>query len=70
MAYPRMFTPAMLLLAASLLSMPAVRAGGTGLIEKGKPFPALVFPSVEDGSPESMASYAGQKVVLHVFASW
>jgi len=64
------FAPAMFLLSASRLAAPAAHAGGTGLIKVGEPFPALVFPAVEDGSPESMASYAGQKVVLQVFASW
>jgi len=68
--YPGMFAPAMLLLAMALLAKPAVHAGGTGLIQMGEPFPVPVFPSAKDGRPQSMAAYAGQKVVLHVFASW
>ncbi len=64
------FTPVMLLLSMVLLATPAAHAGGTGLIQVGNPFPALVFPSAEDGSPQSLAAYAGRKVVLHVFASW
>lgn len=38
--------------------------------EVGEPFPDLSLPSVEDGRPLSLASFRGQKVLLHVFASW
>ncbi len=36
----------------------------------GRPFPALIFPSAEDGRPMSLAQFRGRKVLLHVFASW
>jgi len=36
----------------------------------GEPFPDLVFPSVENGQPSSIAAYRGRKVLLHIFASW
>ncbi|MEE9217567.1 MAG: hypothetical protein V3U98_00715 [Acidobacteriota bacterium] len=36
----------------------------------GQPFPALVLPGLEDGRPLSLADFRGQKVLLHVFASW
>ena len=39
-------------------------------LEIGQPFPDIAFPSAEDGTPMSIASFRGQKVVLHVFASW
>ena len=39
-------------------------------IEVGRPFPNLVLPSLEDGSPSSIARFRGQKTLLHVFASW
>ena len=43
---------------------------GAQQIRVGQPFPDLVLPSIEDGSPTSIASYRGKKVFLHVFASW
>ena len=36
----------------------------------GQPFPDIAFPSMEDGSPMSIADFRGKKVILHVFASW
>ena len=36
----------------------------------GKPFPTLSLPSLDDGRPASIADFRGQKVILHVFASW
>lgn len=38
--------------------------------EVGEPFPDLALPSAADGRPLSIADFAGEKVVLHVFASW
>lgn len=39
-------------------------------IEIGKAFPAIVLPSLEDGEPMSIRDFRGEKVVLHIFASW
>jgi hypothetical protein len=36
----------------------------------GETFPDLVLPSLRDGTPTSLAQFRGQKVILHVFASW
>ncbi len=36
----------------------------------GQVFPDIVLPSLEDGRPRSMSEFRGQKVILHVFASW
>lgn len=33
-------------------------------------FPGLVLPSAENGSPMSIVDFRGQKVVLHIWASW
>ena len=55
--------------AASLVAS-ASFAGGMGRIKVGEPFPALTLPLAEDGRPSSVDDYRGQKVVLHVFASW
>lgn len=40
------------------------------VIEDGKPFPAIAFPSLDGGTPMSIADFRGKKVLLHVFASW
>ena len=39
-------------------------------IQIGQPFPDLLLPSLEDGSPMSLTDYRGEKVMLHIFASW
>jgi len=36
----------------------------------GEPFPSLVLPSLADGKPLSLAQFRGEKVILHIFASW
>ncbi|MFQ5502328.1 MAG: hypothetical protein ACE5EQ_08520 [Phycisphaerae bacterium] len=36
----------------------------------GRPFPEIVLPSLKDGTPMSITSFRGHKVILHVFASW
>lgn len=38
-------------------------------LDIGEPFPEWVLPSLA-GEPMSIASFRGQKVALHVFASW
>ncbi len=38
--------------------------------EVGTPFPTLSFPSLDNGRPASIADFRGQKVILHIFASW
>ena len=39
-------------------------------LEVGSRFPDLVLPALEDGRPMSLADFRGERVVLHVFASW
>lgn len=39
-------------------------------LEVGQTFPDLVLPAVEDGRPRSLAQFRGQKLLLHIFASW
>ncbi len=38
--------------------------------QSGQPFPTIAFPSLEEGTPASIADYRGKKLLLHVFASW
>jgi len=39
-------------------------------IEVGRPFPQVLLPMLEDGSPATLARFRGRKTLLHVFASW
>jgi len=48
-------------------TVPAARAAP---FEVGEPFPPLVFPAVDGGDAISLAEFRGQKLILHVFASW
>jgi hypothetical protein len=50
------------------LPVPSSAAGQAARV--GEPFPALVLPSIADGSPLSIASFRGRVVLLHQFASW
>lgn len=36
----------------------------------GERFPDIVLPNAEDSSAMSLADFHGQKVMLHIFASW
>ncbi|MFQ5778513.1 MAG: TlpA family protein disulfide reductase [Terriglobia bacterium] len=65
---------ALLLLAALPCGRSRAQSGRAGLppsgFVEGQLFPALVLPSAEDGRPLSLADFRGQKLLLHVFASW
>ncbi len=37
---------------------------------EGQIFPTMVFPSLPDGQPGSVADFRGKKLILHIFASW
>ena len=39
-------------------------------IKVGEPFPPLTLPSLAEGKRKSIADFRGQKVILHIFASW
>lgn len=60
-------------LVALLLSTAAAPAAAqvqdTGF-EVGDRFPEVPLPSLEDGSLHSLSDLRGDKIVLHVFASW
>jgi hypothetical protein len=55
---------------ACLFLLAAVHVRAQPVIRKGEPFPAIVLPTMADGSPASITDFRGKKVVLHVFASW
>jgi len=50
--------------------MSTVSVHASGGLEVGQSFPGIKLPSLEDGRPRSLADFRGQKLVLHVFASW
>ncbi len=39
-------------------------------IEVGQPFPVMMLPRIEDGLPDTLVNYRGQKLIMHIFASW
>ncbi len=53
-----------------LIGSTVAQAAEPPRIEVGKAFPAISLPALEDGSPMSIRDFRGEKVVLHVFASW
>ena len=67
---PQGFWP-LFLLGLLRWSGPAVWAaeGGSMELKLGHPFPEIVLPSL-DGRPSSIAQFRGQKLILHIFASW
>ena len=70
-ASPKRFAPLVLSILVpplSVLSSPA-RGEATWEPRVGEPFPDLALPTL-DGSTRSISDFRGQKVILHVFASW
>ena len=56
--------------AAAMAATPSDAQGQDTGFEVGQPFPTLSFPTLEDGRPSSIADFRGQRIILHVFASW
>ncbi len=36
----------------------------------GEPFPTIPLPAADDGRKVSIADFRGQRLIVHVFASW
>ena len=49
-----------------LLMLPNARAA----LSPGERFPDVTLPSVRTGEPVSFSSLTGEKLMLHLFASW
>lgn len=64
------------LLLATALTLPALTSSARAQLtlpeERGAsfPLPDLALPSAEDGRLVSLSELAGEKYILHVFASW
>ncbi len=59
----------------AVLSLAATTSAGAQTLppsglEVGQPFPTLAFPALDDRTPRSVSDFQGEKVILHVFASW
>ena len=52
------------------LAVPTLAPAGVWEPKVGEPFPDLRLPTLEDGVSRSIADYRGEKILLHVFASW
>ncbi len=68
--FARHFLVTLLPLVAIAVPSGARAQGSSHRFEVGTPFPTLSLPSLEDGRPASIADFRGQKVILHIFASW
>ena len=66
----RRFAQPLLVLAAGALVLTTNLEAATFRPVVGEPFPDLELPSLDDGAPLSISTFRGQKVILHVFASW
>ncbi len=74
----RASAPAALAAALAIVALPACRseesAGRFELpphgFEAGQAFPDISLPALEDGRPVRLSEFRGQKILLHVFASW
>ena len=54
----------------SLVLAAAGAANAAEPIEVGRPFPIIVLPALDDDRPLTIRDFRGEKVILHVFASW
>ena len=57
-------------LVAAMAATPSDAQAQNAGFEVGQPFSTLSFPALEDGRPRSIAEFRGQRIILHVFASW
>ena len=55
---------------AALFALATAPAAGASPFRVGEPVPRLRLPSIADGRPLSLADFRGEKVMLHVWASW
>lgn len=72
---PRTASPVLSTYAAALVALLALPFSADAQMpdhpfQPGTAFPTLSLPSLEDGRPASIADFRGQKIILHVFASW
>jgi hypothetical protein len=61
---------AMTVVMVAISAQTTLPKGSSAAFQIGQPFPDIVLPSLKDGKPASLAQYRGQKLILHIFASW
>ena len=59
-----------LLFTGLVLSMVGMFTTQGAQFKVGEPFPNWFFPALSDNGLESLAKFRGQKLILHIFASW
>jgi hypothetical protein len=55
---------------AALFALATAAGASASPFRMGEPVPRLRLPSVADGRPLALADFRGEKVMLHVWASW
>lgn len=63
------FLSFLLIMCALSVSANAIRALATEFVV-GRSFPDLWLPAAEDGRATTVSAWRGQKIMLHLFASW
>ena len=58
------------LLSVPLLILATAPASRAYDLSPGQPFPQIVLPTVGKGVALSLVNFRGEKVMLHLFASW
>ena len=53
-----------------LLLFTRVNTIAASRFQVGEKFPDIVLPALEDGRPLSLTDFRGEKIILHIFASW
>ena len=59
-----------LAIAASLCLPDPASASAVEPLSPGKPFPVIALPDIQSGEARSIVDFRGQKLMLHLFASW
>ena len=58
------------LIFVQLFIMIGVVQSEDNIFKVGQPFPDIVLPALKNGQPGSVTDFRGQKLILHIFASW
>jgi hypothetical protein len=58
------------LVSAILVSASICSGGAAYDLSPGKPFPPLSLPSISDSEKIDFSEQLGEKLMLHLFASW
>lgn len=62
-----------LIVVAMLALSDGASTSAQSAFREGEPFPPIVLPTVSAtgaGEPRSVADFRGEKIILHMFASW